>query len=679
MVTSFLAPVFGQIAMAGMVMQQGNGWYLGFVIPAIIGTLASAAAMLVQMRASRRADDGSAAETTEAGTSGAAAPAADIASAQGIAALAGGMTPPPALETLLFPDVPASRVRRPQHAWRAVSHAWACEGARLRTLLDVPIGVGLAVPASADAATASDRLVPHLATLGIVRQGPHALVAGTTGSGKSVFLESWCLAMACLAPADRVHFVFLDFKGGAAFRELHRLPHCVGNVSDLSLAHATRALRALEAELHRREQLLAEQGAATMDELSCPCPRLVVVVDEFAALRQRMPGYVDRLVSLASLGRSLGMNLIICTQNPLGQVSADMKANLNLNVCLRVRDGLQSAELIGAPHAAAISPRTPGTAFINDGAGLSLVRCSPCSCTGTLVEACCRAARFHDIASPQPLFSPPLPRRVTAAQLCEYAGASQIDATRDAPPDAGNAASPDADSHDRQAPPAGLRGLTVGLHDQTVGLPAALPVGLPVGLRDDGIHVAPWRLALGATGGNVAVIGAAGCGKSTALGAIRQAARRAGWLVLPGSAPWLARLVAPDGAVTLLADDADALLDPLASSAESRTFRDALGDRRTTVVFAVTSTRHVRYPEDCTRRIVFPTPDKSTNVLMGIPTPLAATLCEEDWRTPGRAVMVGGSSYLVQWCDVQWCDDAAPGEAASAADCAAGKILRENP
>lgn len=162
--------------------------------------------------------------------------------------------------------------------------------------------------------------------------------------------------MAVRNPPDRLHFVFLDFKGGSAFSVIERLPHTVGSVCDLDLNHAVRALRALELELRRREHLVAAERVGSIGQLQSPPPSLIVVIDEFHALNNQLPDYVDRLVRIASLGRSLGMHVIACTQNPLGQVSADMKANMALNICLRVRDGLQSIELLGDGRAASHQP-----------------------------------------------------------------------------------------------------------------------------------------------------------------------------------------------------------------------------------------------------------------------------------------------------------------------------------
>ena len=156
--------------------------------------------------------------------------------------------------------------------WRAIVGRW------LEPLdLAVPIGM-----------TGSEPLM-----LDLNRQGPHALVAGTTGSGKSVLLQSWCLALASMNGPEHLNFVFLDFKGGSAFRKLERLPHTVGSVCDLDLAHAVRALRALEAELTRREQLSAAVHASDIRDMVNPPPRLIVVIDEFHALKDQAPGLCE--------------------------------------------------------------------------------------------------------------------------------------------------------------------------------------------------------------------------------------------------------------------------------------------------------------------------------------------------------------------------------------------------
>ena len=121
---------------------------------------------------------------------------------------------------------------------------------------------------------------------------------------------------------------------------------------------------------------------------------------------------MNRLVRIASLGRSLGMYLIACTQNPMGQVSADMKANMSVSICLRVRDRLQSCELLGDGRAADLSPAMPGAAFCNDSEQVTAFRCA----TARDIDAVCRqiafASRFVG-SPPQPsLFTAPLPRHV---------------------------------------------------------------------------------------------------------------------------------------------------------------------------------------------------------------------------------------------------------------------------
>ncbi|MFR4489301.1 MAG: hypothetical protein ACLT3W_05495 [Bifidobacterium pseudocatenulatum] len=122
-----------------------------------------------------------------------------------------------------------------------------------------------------------------------------------------------------------------------------------------------------------------------------PPPRLIVVIDEFHALKDQLPDYVNRLVRIASLGRSLGMYLIACTQNPMGQVSADMKANMSVSICLRVRDRLQSCELLGDGRAADLSPAMPGAAFCNDSEQVTAFRCATAADD---IDAVCRQIAF---------------------------------------------------------------------------------------------------------------------------------------------------------------------------------------------------------------------------------------------------------------------------------------------
>ena len=129
-----------------------------------------------------------------------------------------------------------------------------------------------------------------------------------------------------------------------------------------------------------------------------------MVIDEFHALRDRLPDYMQRLNRLASLGRSLGMHLIVCTQYPMGQVHADMKANISLSICLRVTDQMQSNELIGIRDAALIPPSIPGAAYCNDGQHTTPFLCSAVRDVNRLVRNIGTAARFHACKRPDPLF-----------------------------------------------------------------------------------------------------------------------------------------------------------------------------------------------------------------------------------------------------------------------------------
>ncbi|MCM3921781.1 FtsK/SpoIIIE domain-containing protein [Frankia sp. AiPs1] len=212
----------------------------------------------------------------------------------------------------------------------------------------------------------------------LARDGPHGLIAGTTGSGKSELLQTIIAAHAVAYRPDELVFVLVDYKGGSAFAECAALPHTVGLVTDLDPHLVRRALISLSAELHRREVLLARFGARDLDalrraapgrgpgELTVP-PRLVLVVDEFATLARELPDFVTGLVSLAQRGRSLGIHLLLATQRPSGVVSPEIRANTNLRIALRVTDVAESEDVVGCPDASAIDAATPGRAVVRTG------------------------------------------------------------------------------------------------------------------------------------------------------------------------------------------------------------------------------------------------------------------------------------------------------------------------
>ncbi|WP_068322219.1 FtsK/SpoIIIE domain-containing protein [Janibacter terrae] len=202
------------------------------------------------------------------------------------------------------------------------------------------------------------------------RDGPHALVAGTTGSGKSEFLQSWVAALATRLSPQEMTFVLVDYKGGAAFAECARLPHTVGMLTDLDPAAAERALTSLDAELTRREHVLAASGAKDIDDHRGDLlPRLMIVIDEFRMLAEEQPDVMAHLMRIAAVGRSLGVHLVLATQRPGGIVSADIKANVNLRIALRVRDRADSDDVIGCPDAAEIPETAPGRALASTGGG----------------------------------------------------------------------------------------------------------------------------------------------------------------------------------------------------------------------------------------------------------------------------------------------------------------------
>jgi DNA segregation ATPase FtsK/SpoIIIE, S-DNA-T family len=216
----------------------------------------------------------------------------------------------------------------------------------------------------------------------IKKDGPHGLVAGTTGSGKSELLQTIVASLAVANRPDEMTFVLIDYKGGSAFADCARLPHTVGMVTDLGPHLVERALISLSAELTRREHLLARVGAKDIEDYKRsdagsgaivfradrePLPRLVIVIDEFASMVRDLPDFVTGLVNIAQRGRSLGIHLILATQRPSGVVSADIRANTNLRIALRVTDAGESSDVIDAPVAANIVKATPGRAYVRLG------------------------------------------------------------------------------------------------------------------------------------------------------------------------------------------------------------------------------------------------------------------------------------------------------------------------
>jgi S-DNA-T family DNA segregation ATPase FtsK/SpoIIIE len=223
----------------------------------------------------------------------------------------------------------------------------------------------------------SPRTVIGVAADGVVdidlaRDGPHALIAGTTGAGKSELLRSLVVGLAVASSPEHLTFVLIDYKGGSTFDACAELPHVVGIVTDLDEHLANRALRCLHAELRRREQLLRAVGAADLHayrrlEPDRALPRLVVVIDEFAALVSEQPAFLHSLVGIAQRGRSLGVHLILATQRPSGVISDDIRANTNLRLALRLHDAAEAIDVVGDRAPASIRRGLAGRAVMRLG------------------------------------------------------------------------------------------------------------------------------------------------------------------------------------------------------------------------------------------------------------------------------------------------------------------------
>ncbi len=206
--------------------------------------------------------------------------------------------------------------------------------------------------------------------------GPHGLIAGTTGSGKSEFIITYILSMALNYSPNEVAFILIDYKGGGlagAFENKKnnvRLPHLAGTITNLDKNELNRTLVSIDSELKRRQQKFNdardELGESTMDiykyqkffrekKLSEPIPHLFIICDEFAELKSQQPEFMDNLISAARIGRSLGVHLILATQKPSGVVNDQIWSNTKFRVCLKVQDKADSNEMIKCPNAAEIT------------------------------------------------------------------------------------------------------------------------------------------------------------------------------------------------------------------------------------------------------------------------------------------------------------------------------------
>ena len=205
----------------------------------------------------------------------------------------------------------------------------------------------------------------HPIFLDLVTAGPHAVVTGMTGSGKTEFLRTWLVSMAASYAPSELNILAIDFKGGAGFTQLSVLPHVVGVVTDLNHAEALRAMTSLTAELHFRERLLAQEHVSDISQLNpeTPLPRLIVVVDEYRAVLDAFPEMLTTFVDLASRGRALGVHVILSSQRVGGSLGDALLANCAVRVGFRVSQKQDSQSLLGSDVAFTL-PHVPGRGVV---------------------------------------------------------------------------------------------------------------------------------------------------------------------------------------------------------------------------------------------------------------------------------------------------------------------------
>ncbi len=203
--------------------------------------------------------------------------------------------------------------------------------------------------------------------------GPHGLVAGTTGSGKSELLQTYILSMAVRYHPHEVCFLIIDYKGGGMAGPFSTLPHLLGIITNIDGSEAGRALRSIRAELVKRQQMFEKVQVNHIDRYMQlygakePLAHLVIIIDEFAELKAAQPEFMQELISAARIGRSLGVHLILATQKPSGQVSEQIWSNSRFRICLKVQEAADSKEVLKSPLAAEI--REPGRAYLQVGNG----------------------------------------------------------------------------------------------------------------------------------------------------------------------------------------------------------------------------------------------------------------------------------------------------------------------
>ena len=595
------------------------------------------------------------------------------------------------------PEVQVDRLSRPIAAELArdlAALAPAASGSelpRLVRLLDLP-DTGLVLDPSRGLegawTTERDRLI---ATLGrtaegpvqvdLCQEGPHALVAGTTGSGKSELLQTLIAGLALQHPPDRCSFLLVDYKGGAAFAEAATLPHTVGLVTDLDAQSTARALRSLGAELTRRERILAANDAVDVAALPADVPlaRLVIVVDEFATLAEELPEFVPGLISIAQRGRSLGVHLVLATQRPSGVVSPEIRANCTLRICLRTTDEADSRDVLGTIDAAHLPVDLPGRAFLRSGSGtpvpMQVARVAGATDAGSdpapevsvlgwpagpsMPAAGSRSAGVTDLARLCRAMTPyaaalgrPLPHRPWLAPLPDSLPGVELGRHLDARQDAQETARtrlpiglidrPDLQAREPLEIDLGEGGTWLAVGGPRSGRTTLLRTVLSEAVSrftPDDLHVHVIESGGGSLAADAAPLPHAGTTVRTedAFRTVRLvdrlsrevAARRAG--TVPGRHPTLLLLVDGIEALTTQLDDAD---PARGSVALLRLLRDGAAVGLTCVVTADRAVTGGRLAAVARQRLVLPLPDRADYAVAGIP---ARAVPEH--RPAGRALV----------------------------------------
>ena len=253
----------------------------------------------------------------------------------------------------------------------------------------------------------------------LVEHGPHALIAGTTGSGKSEALRTWLLGLCESYSPSRLRLVLVDYKGGSALTPLTALPHTETVLTDLNLAHSSRALRGLASCIATREAQFAQYAVKDLSQWherflqECappPPPRILIVIDEFQVLADLHPETLETFSRLAAQGRSLGLHLIYATQHPGASISAHMRANTELRIALRSISDSDSHSVIGSAEAAHL-PRIPGRALLGSGKPVQFAYCR------NIEQSIASISKKQSDSIGAPLWCPSLPSQLTRGDL----------------------------------------------------------------------------------------------------------------------------------------------------------------------------------------------------------------------------------------------------------------------